>query len=83
MTENYLDERKLARITKFFKHDDPDAIKLNIRIEHFKKHSAYSIEMELRANRNKFIGTEESHSLQKGLDLALDRVVAQVRKKSS
>ena len=57
-----------------------DAVILRASIEKFDKHDAYEVELRLDLHRKPLIAREASHQINKAVDLAKDRLVAQVKK---
>ncbi|PJC37528.1 hypothetical protein CO046_00090 [Candidatus Peregrinibacteria bacterium CG_4_9_14_0_2_um_filter_53_11] len=71
---------KLAQIEKLLTHFSPDAVRLELRLEKFDKHSAFLVEYILRANSDTLKASETSHAITKAVDLAKDRLELQIKK---
>jgi ribosomal subunit interface protein len=54
---------------------------LEIRVEKFVKKEAYKIEIHLNAPKEKLLAGEDDHTVMEAYDLALDKLVIQLRKK--
>ncbi len=63
-------------LTKF----EDDAAILRISIEKFDKHDAYDVELRLDIHTKALIAKETSHQINKAVDLAKDRLLAQIKK---
>ncbi|MFA6917811.1 MAG: HPF/RaiA family ribosome-associated protein [Candidatus Gracilibacteria bacterium] len=63
-------------LTKFSK----DAALLKVTIEKFEKHDAYEVELCLVLPTKSMVAREASHKINKAIDLAKDRLVAQIKK---
>lgn len=59
--------------------EDDEAI-LRISIEKFDKHDAYDVELRLDIQTKSLIAKETSHHISKAVDLAKDRLLAQIKK---
>lgn len=81
--QTYFEDKKMPRISKLLQHGSAETSILNVRSEHFTKHNAFSTEIELRMGKQRLIGTEKSHDMLKSLDLAVDHLIAQLRKLES
>ena len=73
-------ELKIRSIEKLLSHFQDDEANLSIRTERFDKNNAYQVEMSLEIPQKNFVGTEASHTIEKALDLAKDRLVKQLKK---
>lgn len=71
---------KTPALEKLIQHMDHDEVKLLVRAQRFEKNNAYRIELVLEMRSNVFVGTEDSHSMDRAIDLAKDRLVKQMKK---
>jgi ribosome-associated translation inhibitor RaiA len=71
---------KLKRLTRLLNHTDLELAILDIRAEYFAKHNAFSVKAEMNIKKRHFMGEEASHDIIKACDLALERLISQVRK---
>lgn len=71
---------KTPALEKLLQHMDIDEVKLLVRAERFEKNNAYSVELVLEMRSSVFVGTEASHSIDRAIDLAKDRLVKQMKK---
>ena len=74
--------KKLPKIEKLLSHFAPDAVTLQLKAEYFEKHSAYKIDLILKIPSGTLSAEEISHAFTKAVDLALDRLVMQLKKNS-
>ena len=74
---------KLNRLTRLLNHADLELASLDIRAEYFQKHNAFSVKAEMNIKKNRLIGEEASHDIIKACDLAVNRLISQVRKVGS
>jgi len=77
--QNYLEE-KLNRISKLLEEKEEKIADLKANVEYFQKHNAFAVKLDLKIGTGNIIGEEQSHDLFKGIDLAIDRLIAQLRK---
>lgn len=77
--KEYLDQ-KIPAIEKLLNHFQEDESSLTLRARHFDKNSAYNVELTLQIPSHAFVGTEASHTIEKAIDLAKDRLVKQLKK---
>lgn len=69
-------ERALPRI-------NPDAeAALNFRVERFAKKKAFKVTLTLHADTFRWMAEEDDHTLREAIDLAKDKLVLQMRKRS-
>lgn len=78
--KNYFISKKMVRLKRLLQYGNDQLAKLRVRAERFEKHNAFVVDMELKIGSNRLVGSETSHDLQKSLDFALDRLIAQLRK---
>jgi len=74
--------KKLPALEKILSQFPSDAINLQVKGERFEKHSAYEVELTLKLPSETFTSKEASHMITKAVDLAKDRLVIQLKKKS-
>ncbi len=72
-----LKERSLEKLLSHFQHDE---VNLQIRGERFDKNNAYEVELIMEIPGKLFIGKEASHTIEKAVDLAKDRLIGQLRR---
>ena len=71
---------KLQQIEGLMTHFAEDAAILDTRIEKFEKHDAYEVEFVLKMPIRTLKSKEASHTITKAIDLAKDRLIAQIKK---
>ena len=71
---------KLNRLTRLLNHADLELAILDIRVEYFIKHNAFLVKAEMNIKKCHLIGEEASHDIMKACDLAVNRLISQVRK---
>ena len=74
----YLD-KKLPRLKKLTTHFAEDAVLLTATVERFEKHDAYTISLRLEIPSGTLMAEETAHSITKGMDDAIDRLIAQLK----
>lgn len=79
---NYM-EKKLPRLERLLKRHAPDLVRLHIMGEHFDKHSAYNVELKLQVGSDDYVGSEASHTINKAIDLSVDRLEMQLKRASA
>jgi ribosomal subunit interface protein len=77
--EEYID-KKIKRIETLVSKDDFLVANLEIRAEKFVKKEAYKVEIHLNAPKEKLLASEDDHTIMEAFDLALDKLVIQLRK---
>lgn len=75
---DYLDKKadRLENLLKGFAGD----YRLEIRAEKFATKAAYKIEMQLHLDGQKLLAAEDDHTVIEAADLALDKLIIQLRK---
>lgn len=73
-------EQKTDSIESLLTTFAPDAKQLKASIIKFEKHDAYSVEFHLSLPAKSIVSKEASHSINKAVDQAKDRLVAQIKK---
>lgn len=71
---------KLPKLEKLVSHFPSDAIVLQVKGEKFQKHSAYEVELVMKLPRETVSAREASHTINKAVDLAKDRLTTQLKK---
>lgn len=71
---------KTPSLEKLMTHFQDDTVSLTVRAERFDKNNAYQVELILEVPGKVLIGKEDSHSIEKAVDLSKDRLVQQLRK---
>ena len=77
--EDYL-EKKVDRLTNLTQSFSGIASRLMVRAEKFATKSAYKIEMQLHLDGQKLLAAEDDHTVIEAADLALDKLIIQLRK---
>lgn len=77
--DKYL-QQKTDAIESLLTTSAPDAKLLKVSIEKFEKHDAFQVEFYLTMPVKSIIAKEASHSINKAIDQAKDRLVAQIKK---
>lgn len=80
--ENYLD-KKIGRLRTLLSAEEFASANLEIRVEKFVKKEAYKVEIHLNAPKEKLLASEDDHTIMEAFDLALDKLVIQLRKTKS
>ena len=75
--------KKLPKLERLISHFPSDAILLHVKGEKFEKHSAYDVELTMKLPAETLTARETSHAITKAVDLAKDRIEAQLKKKAS
>src|SRR3989339_2095805 len=70
--------KKVPALKRLLAKFDDDAVMLHVKGERFKKHAAFEVEITLKIPSKTFVATEDSHSLEKGIDFAKDRLQMQL-----
>lgn len=71
---------KTPSLEKLMTHFQDDTVSLTVRAERFDKNNAYQVELILEVPGKVLIGKEDSHSIEKAVDLSKDRLVHQLKK---
>ncbi len=78
--ENFFSQKKISQIEKLLNPQEQQLGQLTIRVEYFEKHNAFSAKAELAFGKKVFFGEEQSHDVKKALNLAVKRLVSQLKK---
>lgn len=76
---DYID-KKMSSFEKLLTEFDDDTIQLQITAERYEKNNAYNVEMILKVPKKTIVANEDSHSIEKAVDLAKDRIIKQLKK---
>ncbi|MDD5110690.1 MAG: HPF/RaiA family ribosome-associated protein [Patescibacteria group bacterium] len=75
---------KLGRITKMLVHHPQESIKLRAHVAYFLHHNAFEVDLRLQVPAEEECYSKEvSHQLHKALDVAFDKLEAQVTRRVS
>jgi ribosomal subunit interface protein len=77
--ENYID-KKIDRIKNLLNKENFENANLDIRAEEFVKKSACQVELRLSFPSGNFVASEDDHTIIEAFDLALDKLIIQLRK---
>lgn len=72
--------KKIPALENLLTNFASDAKVLNVSIHKFEKHSAFEVEFCLNLPQKSLVSKETSHAITKSVDLAKDRLVAQIKK---
>jgi ribosomal subunit interface protein len=73
-------EKKLPQLEKYLTHFAEDAVHLKVMTKRFEKNNAYRVEFIGRFPSQTIVAREDSHAITKGVDLAKDRFLIQLKK---
>ena len=76
---SYLEEKK-GRFEKLIRDVDYEIARLEAKAESFATKSAYKVELALHLPRKKYMSSEDDHTLREAIDLAVDKMIIQLRK---
>lgn len=74
---------KLPQLKKLISHFPDDAVLLQVKGEKFQKHSAFEVELVMKLPSETVSSKEASHTINKAVDLAKDRLTVQLKKNFS
>lgn len=77
--ENYI-EKKIDRIKTLVSEEQFENSKMEIRVEKFAKKEAYNLWIFLSWSGNDFMASEDDHTVIEAFDIALDKLIYQLRK---
>jgi len=77
--EKYLDS-KLPRIEEYARKFDGDTIKFFVEAEKFATKSAYKVKFEFEAPKIYLVVSEDDHTINEAVDLALDKLITRMKK---
>lgn len=78
--EEYFYEKKEERLKRIMSEADYQNSVLDVKAEKFAKKEAYKVEFILEFPENKFVSSEDDHTIIEAFDLALDKLIIQLRK---
>lgn len=73
-------EQKLPQLERYLSHFADDAVQLQVSTRRFDKNNAYRVEFVGRFPSQTIVAREDSHAITKGVDLAKDRFIIQLKK---
>ena len=78
---SYLEE-KLRRISPILEdhYPDSDAVTVDVRLERFNKHNAYSFQITIDMPHGKFLAAEVKHNIKEVMDIVMDKIELQLNK---
>lgn len=77
--KNYL-PKKLERFENLMKRYEGKDCRLEVKAEKFATKSAYMVELVLHIPKYRFSAREDDHTIIEALDLAVDKLITQLRK---
>jgi len=77
---DYFYSKKQERISTLISEQDFNNAELNIRSEKFAKKEAYKVELFFKLPGKEFLASEDDHTIIEAFDLALDKLIIQLRK---
>ena len=81
--KNFLEEyiqKKMERFKKLISENDLDVGRLEVKSEKFAKKKAFKVELFLSLPEYQFRASEDDHTIIEAFDLALDKLIIQIRK---
>jgi ribosomal subunit interface protein len=73
-------EKKIDRISTLTKKEEFEEANMEIRIEKFAKKEAYNLEIHFYLPGKSFMSSEDDHTVIEAFDLALDKLINQLRR---
>lgn len=84
LLEKYFQEKKLNRLSKLLLHGNFELAKFAVNAKYHQRHSIFLVRLGLNFAGKDLRSEEKSHSsLPEAFDLALDRIISQLRKSES
>lgn len=77
--EDYIEE-KVEKIEKHLSRIPEGSKMLEVKYEKFATHDACKIDLVLHTPKQKFMASEDAHNTKEAVDLAIDKLKAQLRK---
>jgi len=77
--ENYF-ETKLPQLKKLIERHFKDSALLRVKAEKFNTKSAYEVTLDLKLPKRNFLVSEDDHTIVEAIDLAKDKLIAQLKK---
>ena len=81
--ENYVTEEKLQGLSRLLQHGNMDLADLDIRLEYLSHHNNFSAKINLKIGKRVFFSEDSSRNLTEVFDLALEKIISQLRKLES
>ena len=81
--KNFLEEyiqKKIERFRKLISENDLETGRLEVKSEKFAKKNAFKVELFLSLPEYQFRASEDDHTIIEAFDLALDKLIIQIRK---
>jgi len=78
--ESFFSQKKIGQIEKLLTAEQKNLSQLNVRVEYFEKHNAFVVKTEMSLGKSVFFSQEDSHDVKKALNLAVKRLVSQLKK---
>jgi len=76
---DYLEQKK-ERFEKLIDNQDYEVARLEAKAEIFATKSACRVDLILHLPKNKYMSSEDDHSWREAVDLAVDKMITQLRK---
>ena len=77
--QDYL-PKKMDRFNNLLKRFDREDRRLEVKAEKFATKAAYMVELTLHLPRYRLMAKEDDHTMIEALDLAVDKLIIQIRK---
>jgi ribosome-associated translation inhibitor RaiA len=71
---------KVSQLEKLIHQRVEDSAALRIKAEKFSTNSAYKITFDLKLPKQSFLVSEDDHTIVEAIDLAKDKLIAQLKK---
>ncbi len=78
--ENFFTQKKVDQIERLLNANEKELGQLIVRVEYFEKHNAFSIKAELAFGKKVLFSEEQSHDVKKAMNLAVKRIISQLKK---
>jgi len=78
--ENFFSQKKIEQIERLLNLSEQQFSQLTVRVEHFEKHNAFSVKVEMAFGKKVLFGEEQSHDVKKAMNLATKRLISQLKK---
>jgi len=72
--------KKMSRFKNLIKPFKREECRLEVKIEKFVTKAAYKVELILHLPRERLMAAEDDHTIAEAIDLALDKLIIQLRK---
>lgn len=77
--EDYF-ETKIPQLEKLIHRHFKEATSLRVKAEKFNTKSAYKVTLDLKLPKRSFLVSEDDHTIVEAIDLAKDKLIAQLKK---